>query len=223
MKFTFALTLLVLTTLYPYSLQSYAANSSLARGKLDFHKGEIRKAHWRLWKLLRSDLLSQQRQLTHRERAEVRRLLGSSIFLLTGSTHQSKEAYRRSIEFSPKRNLFEFEKRDDRVENLYKRAAVMGDHEVRRAKRASRSLPVKIKLYNMIDKSGINEAIISVKDTYSPFVWTGESIYLEPGKHRFRIDAPGYMPTHVLSRVKSKKSTRTIFVNLKPLDILTYR
>lgn len=206
---------ILLTLLWsPYAL---AANTRLARSKLDFHKGDIRKANARLWRLLKSDTLSKQRQLSNKERAEVRRLLGSSTYLLTGNAAKSRLAYRKSLEFARKRPLFSFEKRDEKVADLY--AAATRGRAARYIARPPKPVSVRFAIRDLATDKPIEKAFVSVKDTLSPFAWTGQSIPLEPGKHRLRIEAPGYKPTQVLWNVNHKKEGRFINVKLVPLNI----
>lgn len=202
------------------SFHGYAANTKLARSKLDYHKGDIRKAHLRLWRLLKSDTLSQQRQLSNKERAEVRRLLGSSTYLLTGNVAKTRTAFEKSLEFARKKPLSAFEKRDQHIEAIYSTST---SRKKRRRIRTTVPKPVAVTLAlkNIRDNSIIKSAIISVKDTYGPFNWQGEKVKLAPGKHQFRIEAPGYRPTQILWRVTRNRSNRLVQVNLIPLSIFT--
>lgn len=214
------LTIIILIPLAASST-AWAANTKLARSKLDFHMGDIRSAHVRLWRLLKSDTRSKQRQLSNAERAEVRRLLGSSTYLLTGDVAKSRLAFRKSLEFSRRKPLANFEKRDQQVEAIYEKATK--GRRSRYTGRVPRPVDVKMAITDLVENRPIGRALVSVQDSYGPFTWAGEPIKLAPGKHRIRIEAPGYKPTQVLWRVNHKKEGRFIQVNLVPLNIFKSR
>lgn len=193
-----------------------ASKLNLELYKSYYHIGLVKEAHNGLWKMIRIDNMRSQSLYSSLEKAEIYRLIGSSSYVLLKDAEFTESAYAKSLIFNRKQNLVSSELRNEKLIEIFKETENKSKYQI-----FNKINPVKVGLVidSLNKKSKIQSAIITVKETYSPFDWNGQSLNLLPGSHSLKIEAPGYEPVNVKWNVK-KNVVNTIPIRLKPISFL---